>query len=76
MPIVFLVDGLFDAAVAHSVLEHMTVEDAKRGLLELDRIVRPGALFMYPSTPWRRRSESYSMPAAACHIGRWRLPVL
>lgn len=44
MPIVFLADGMFDAAVAHSVLEHMTVEDAKRGLLELDRIVRPGGL--------------------------------
>lgn len=39
-------DEQFDAAVAYSVLDHMTVDDAKKGLTELSRIVRKDGLLV------------------------------
>ena len=39
-------DEQFDAAVAYSVLDHMTVDDAKKGLKELSRIVRKDGLLV------------------------------
>ena len=39
-------DGTFDAVVCFSVLDHMTVSDAKRALRELGRITRPGGLLL------------------------------
>ena len=39
-------DEQFDAAVAYSVLDHMTVDDAKKGLTELSRIVRKDGLLI------------------------------
>ena len=36
----------FDGIFAHSVLDHMTFEDAKKGFAELCRIVRPGGLIL------------------------------
>jgi len=34
----------FDAVVSRDVLDHMTKDDARRGLLELYRIVKPGGI--------------------------------
>ena len=39
-------DGAFDGAVCFSVLDHMTVPDAKKALRELWRIIRPGGLLL------------------------------
>lgn len=39
-------DGKFDAAIAYSVLDHMTVDDVKKGLTELSRIVRKDGLLV------------------------------
>lgn len=39
-------DAEFDGVFAHSVLDHMTFEDAKKGFAELCRIVRPGGLIL------------------------------
>ena len=39
-------DEQFDVAVAYSVLDHMTVDDAKKGLTELSRIVRKDGLLV------------------------------
>lgn len=39
-------DAEFDGAFAHSVLDHMTFEGAKKGFAELCRIVRPGGLIL------------------------------
>ena len=39
-------DAEFDGVFAHSVLDHMTFEDAKKGFAELCRIVRPGSLIL------------------------------
>ena len=39
-------DGSFDAVVCFSVLDHMTVSDARRALRELGRITRPGGLLL------------------------------
>ncbi len=39
-------DAFFDGAVANSVLDHMSVADAKAALSELCRITRPGGLIM------------------------------
>ena len=39
-------DEQFDAAIAYSVLDHMTVNDAAKGLRELSRIVRKDGLLV------------------------------
>ncbi len=39
-------NDFFDGVIAHSVLDHMTVKDAERGLLELYRITRSGGLIL------------------------------
>lgn len=39
-------DGAFDAVVCFSVLDHMTVPDARSALRELSRITRPGGLLL------------------------------
>ena len=39
-------DKQFDAAIAYSVLDHMTVDKAKKGLKELSRIVRKDGLLV------------------------------
>lgn len=39
-------DGFFDGTVANSVLDHMTVSDAKKALSELCRITKRGGLIM------------------------------
>lgn len=39
-------DGAFDGVVCFSVLDHMTVPDAKAALRELGRITRPGGLLL------------------------------
>ncbi|PWT28140.1 hypothetical protein CPT75_13980 [Butyrivibrio fibrisolvens] len=39
-------DSEFDGAFAHSVLDHMTFADAKKGFAELCRIVRSGGLIL------------------------------
>lgn len=39
-------DGQFDGVFAHSVLDHMTSEDARAAMEELFRIVRPGGLVL------------------------------
>ena len=40
------IDAEFDGIFAHSVLDHMTFEDAKKGFAELCRIVCPGGLIL------------------------------
>ena len=39
-------DERFDAAIAYSILDHMTVDDAAKGLRELSRIVRKDGLLV------------------------------
>ena len=39
-------DEQFDAVIAYSVLDHMTVDDAKKGLTELSRIVKKDGLLV------------------------------
>ena len=39
-------DEQFDAAIAYSVLDHMTVDEAKKGLTELSRIVKKDGLLV------------------------------
>lgn len=39
-------DAFFDGVVANSVLDHMSVSDAKKSLSELCRITKPGGIIM------------------------------
>ncbi len=39
-------DASFDGVIAHAILDHLTVEDAKRALIELLRIMRRDGLIM------------------------------
>jgi SAM-dependent methyltransferase len=39
-------DGTFDGVVAHAVLDHLTLDDAKRALTELTRITVPNGLIL------------------------------
>lgn len=37
-------DAMFDGVVAHAVIDHLTVKDAKRAIMELQRITRKNGL--------------------------------
>ena len=39
-------DGAFDGVISYSVIDHMTVSDAKKGVKELLRITRKGGLIL------------------------------
>lgn len=39
-------DGYFDAVVLSEVLEHLAPEEARRGLCEIDRVLKPGGMLV------------------------------